>query len=130
MDYMKLADDTLIKIEEGASLQNIQHIAQDEEDALAICAVITPENITEVTFLHSGEEGVEPEETGVYTNLTFNAPTTRSDNEDGTVTVTVSFREKSELELRVDALEESQATQDGAIEDLGLAVSDLVPEEE
>ena len=35
------------------------------------------------------------------------------------------FREKTELELRVDALEESQEVQDGAIEDIGLVLSDL-----
>ena len=35
------------------------------------------------------------------------------------------FREKTDLEIRVDALEESQDVQDGAIEDLGAAVSEM-----
>lgn len=44
-------------------------------------------------------------------------------------TLHIHLREKTAVEVlteRVDALEESQATQDGAIDDLGAAVSDLM----
>lgn len=121
MDYMKLADKTQITIEDGASLDRIVHIADTEADALEVCEAITPENLVHVEFWQeNGEEAY-----GVYDHLTMDYPPTRQTNEDETVTVTIRLREKSDLEKRVDALEESQAVQDGAIEDLGLVVSDI-----
>ena len=122
MPYIKLADSTQIPIEDGASLDHIEHIAATEADALAVCAKLTPENLTHVEFATAPDD--EPH--GVYENLALIEPPTRQDTEDRKVLVTIRLREKTDLELRVDALEESQATQDGAIEDLGLAVSDIV----
>ena len=122
MPYIKLADSTQIPIEDGASLGRIEHIAKDETAALAVGAAFTPANLTHVEFATAPDD--EPH--GIYENLTLIEPPTRQDTEDGKVLVTIRLREKTELELRVDALEESQATQDGAIEDLGLAVSDMM----
>lgn len=122
MPYIKLADSTQIPIEDGASLDRIEHIAATEADALAVCAAFTPANLTHVEFATAPDD--EPH--GVYDNLALIEPPTRQDTEDGKALVTIRLREKTDLELRVDALEESQATQDGAIEDLGLAVSDMV----
>lgn len=120
MDYIKLNDNTQITIKDGASLDRIVHIAETEDEAVNVCAAITPANLSHVEFCD--EEGTAY---GIYDNLALNAVPTRQTNEDGTVTVTISLREKTTLELRVDALEESQANQDGAIEDLGEAVSEL-----
>ena len=120
-DYIKLADATTIEIEDGASLGAIIHIAENEAEALAVSAAITTANLAHVEFYNPGAENPY----GVYDNMIANDAPTRRTNEDGTVTVTISLREETELEKRVDALEESQATQDGAIEDLGLAVSDI-----
>ena len=122
MLYIKLADGTRIPVEDGASLDHIEHLAVDEAAALTACAKFTPENLAHVEFSTDPED--EPH--GVYENLALIEPPTRQDTEDGKVLVTIRLREKTDLELRVDALEESQATQDGAIEDLGLAVSDMV----
>lgn len=122
MPYIKLADGTQIPIEDGASLDRVEHIAKDETAALAVGAAFTPENLTHVEFSTDPED--EPH--GVYENLALIEPPTRQDTEDGKVLVTIRLRGKTDLELRVDALEESQAVQDGAIEDLGLAVSDIV----
>ena len=122
MPYIKLADGTQVLVEDGASLDRIEHIATDEAAALAVCAKFTPVNLTRVEFATDPDD--EPH--GVYENLALIEPPTRQDTEDGKVLVTIRLREKTDLELRVDALEESQATQDGAIEDLGLAVSDIV----
>ena len=122
MPYIKLADSTQIPIEDGASLDRIEHIAENEAAALAVGAAFTPENLAHVEFATAPDD--EPH--GVYENLALIEPPTRRDTEDGKVLVTIRLREKTDLELRVDALEESQATQDGAIEDLGLAVSDIV----
>lgn len=120
MDYIKLTDGTQLTIEEGASLERIIHISGTEADATAVCKAITPANLDHVEFYNAGAE----EPYGVYDHLILKTPVTRHD-EAGTVVVTISLREKTELELRVDALEESQATQDGAIEDLGQALSDM-----
>lgn len=123
--YMKLFDDTMIQIEPGASLGHIVHIAEDEAAAVAVCRKITPANLEHVDF-YQGEEVI-----GSYENLQIKAAPTRSDSEDGVI-VTISLREQTDIEARVAALEagqaaltESQDIQDGAIEDLGAAVSGL-----
>lgn len=120
-DYIKLADATTIKIEGGASLDRIIHIAETDAKAVEVCAAITPANLKHVEFWNPDRE--EPH--SIYETLTMDTAPTRQTNTDGTVTVTISLREKTSIELRLDALEESQATQDGAIEDLGMVVSDL-----
>ena len=119
MDKLKFTDGTIIDIEEGASLGDITHIARNEADALFVCGKVTAENVEHLEFFH-GELL-----TGQYDNVIIAAPTTREDGEEGAVIVRMHFREKTELELRVDALEESQEVQDGAIEDIGTVLSDL-----
>lgn len=121
-DYMKLATGRQIEVEDGTYLGGIVHIAEDEAAAVEVCAAITPAALAHVEFC-SGETD---EAYGVYENLVKMAEPARQTNDDETITVTISLREQSELELRVAALEESQAVQDGAIEDLGLVVSDIV----
>ena len=125
MNYMTFADGTKIEIEEGASLGNIVHIAPNEAMALFVCEKCTPDNVREITFSQPGEGGADVV-TGEYDNLVLTAAPTRATNEDGlTVTVVISLREQTELEARVEALEESQGVQDEAIDDLGGVVSEL-----
>lgn len=119
MDKLKFYDGTLINIEDGASLGDITHIAQNEADALFVCGKVTAENVEHLEFFH-GELL-----TGQYDNIIIAAPTTREDGEGEQVVVRMHFREKTELELRVDALEEGQTVQDGAIEDIGAVLSDM-----
>ena len=120
MDYIKLTDGTQVTIEDSASLDRIIHISDTEADAVAVCAAVTAENIAHVEFYNEGAE----QPYGVYDDLALNAPPTRHDD-NGAVVVTISLREKTDLEKRVDALEESQEIQDGAIEDVGSALSDI-----
>lgn len=119
MDKLKFMDDTIIDIEDGATLAEVTHIATNEANALFVCGKVTAENVTHLDFLHGDAV------TGSYDNVIIAAPTTREDGENGTVVVRMHFREKTDLEIRVDALEESQDVQDGAIEDLGAAVSEM-----
>lgn len=119
MDKLKFVDGTIIDIEDGATLSDVTHIATNEANALYVCGKVTAENVASLQFLHG--EAV----TGDYQNVVIAAPTTREDGEESAVIVRMHFREKNELELRVDALEESQEVQDGAIEDIGLVLSDL-----
>lgn len=119
MDKLKFVDGTIIDIEDGATLSDITHIASNEANAMYVCGKVTAENVTSLQFLHG--EAV----TGNYQNVIIAAPTTREDGENGTVVVRMHFREKTDLEIRVDALEESQEVQDGAIEDIGTVLSDM-----
>lgn len=119
MDKLKFFDGTIIGIEDGASLGDVTHIAANEAAAILVCGKVTPENVTSLQFLHG--EAV----TGDYQNVIIAAPTTRENGEGETVVVRMHFREKTDLEIRVDALEEGQTVQDGAIEDIGAVLSDM-----
>lgn len=119
MDKLKFVDGTIIDIEEGASLAEVTHIASNEANALFVCGKVTAENVASLQFLHG--EAV----TGDYQNVVIAAPTTREDGEGEAVIVRMHFREKTDVELRLDALEEGQTVQDGAIEDIGAVLSDM-----
>lgn len=122
MDKLKFTDETIIDIEEGASLGEVTHIASNEANAMYVCGKVTAENVTHLDFLHGDAV------TGSYDHVIIAVPTTREDGENGAVIVRMHFREKTDLEIRVDALEEGQTVQDGAIEDIGAALSDIVEE--
>lgn len=119
MDKLKFFDGTIIDIEDGASLGEVTHIASNEANAMYVCNKVTAENVEHLEFLHG--ELI----TGSYDHVIIAAPTTREDGEGETVIVRMHFREKTELELRVDAMEEGQTVQDGAIEDIGAVLSDM-----
>lgn len=119
MDKLKFMDGTLIDIEEGATLSEVTHIATNEANALFVCGKVTAENVATLQFLH--DDAV----TGDYQNIIIAAPTTRENGEGETVIVRMHFREKTDVELRLDALEEGQTVQDGAIEDIGAVLSDM-----
>lgn len=119
MDKLRFMDGTTIDIEDGASLSNVTHIANNEADAIFVCEKVTPENVTHLDFLHGDAV------TGQYDDIAISSPTTREDGENGSVIVRMHFREKTEMEKRMDALEVSQDVQDGAIEDIGTVLSDM-----
>lgn len=119
MDKLRFMDGTEINIEDGASLSNVTHIADNEADAIFVCEKVTPENVSTLQFLHGDSI------TGDYQGIMISAPTTRENGDGETVIVRMHFREKSDLEKRVDALEQSQDVQDGAIEDIGTVLSDM-----
>lgn len=119
MDKLKFLDGTIIDIDDGATLSDVTHIASNEANALYVCGKVTPENVTHLDFLHGDAV------TGSYDHIIIAAPTTREDGENGSVIVRMHFREKTEMEKRMDALEVSQEIQDGALEDLGAAVSEM-----
>ena len=125
MNWMTFKDGTRITIEDGATLDHIVHIADNEASALFVCEKCTAENVSEITFSQPGEDGDSI--VGEFSGLILNGAPTRATNEDGqTVTVVISMHEPTELELRVSALEESQGVQDGAIDDLAIALSEGV----
>ena len=119
MDKLRFMDGTTIEIEDGASLSNVTHIANNEADAAFVCEKVTPENVATLQFLHGDAV------TGDYQGVMIAEPTTRENGDGETVIVRMHFREKTDVELRLDALEQSQDVQDGAIEDIGTVLSDM-----
>lgn len=119
MDKLRFMDGTTIEIEDGASLAEVTHIAANEAGAMFVCGKITPENVSTLQFLHGDAV------TGDYQGVMIAEPTTRENGDGETVIVRMHFREKTDVELRLDALEQSQDVQDGAIEDIGTVLSDM-----
>lgn len=77
----------------------------------------------ETTFRQATDLTVSGEDRavyGTYTGLAFDRATVLASGD-----VVVTMRVKTETEQRLDALEDAQRVQDGAISDLGAAVSDL-----
>lgn len=124
MDKIILKNKTEFEIADGASLGNIQIQSQNFDGIKTITDAFTEDNLQEVTFTHNDAVS------GKYTDLKSDGftyvPNVGEDGaEDGTYTVTIRLRTKTEIEKRFDALETGQVTLQqghesnaGAIEDL------------
>ena len=109
MDKIILKDKTEFEIADGASLGNIQIKAENFEAVKTITDAFTADNLAKVTFTHNGEVS------GEYTDLksdgfTYSQNVGEDGSEDGTYTVTIRLRTKTEIEKRLDALETGQVT--------------------
>jgi len=128
MSNMKLANGYTFPIEDGASISDIVHMAVDEEAALDVCEELTDENLRHVEFRDVNDIVI-----GSYDYLAKIENPTRQTQDDGiTVKVCICLRQKDTVEIRLDEIEErqrqiieTQEIQDGAIEDIGIALSDL-----
>ncbi|WP_302819165.1 MULTISPECIES: hypothetical protein [Hungatella] len=118
-DTMNLKNGTVIELEAGASLRALQVAAADRAAMVATWEALTPDNLAAVQ-IKTGDGTVA----GNYTDLVLVSETSVV-AADGAVLTTYSLREKTAEEKRLDALEASQAVQDGAIGDLGEAVGTL-----
>lgn len=117
MDKIILRDKTEFEIAEGASLGNIQIQSKNFDGIKTITDAFTADNLAEVTFTHNGETS------GKYTDLksdgfTYAPNTDESGKEDGTYTVTVSLRTKTEMEKAIDELKAGHEANAEAIEEL------------
>ena len=117
MDKIILKDKTEFEIADGASLGNIQIKAENFDAIKTITDAFTADNLAEVTFTHNGEGS------GKYTDLRSDGftymPNVGEDGaEDGTYTVTVSLRTKTETEKAIDELKAGHESNAGAIQDL------------
>ena len=118
-DKMILKDNTTIELEAGSSLANIQVAAADRADMVEIWGKLTDDNLSSVQIQTGAGLTV-----GTYTDLVLVSETSTV-SPDGTVLTSYHLREKTDEEKRLDALEEGQTVQDGAISDLGSATSAL-----
>lgn len=125
-DKLILKDGSTIELEAGASLTALQVICRSADDVIPLWKRLTQENLQEVTVKNGADLIV-----GVYSEMVLIEPHIQAtEQEDGTVKVLFGLLEKTAEEKRLDALEEGQATQDGAIKDLGEATSDLAEQME
>lgn len=117
MDKIILANKTEFEIADGASLGNIQIKAENFDAIKTITDAFTADNLAKVTFTHNGEVS------GEYTDLKSDGfsytPNVGEDGkEDGTYTVTVRLRTKTEMEKAIDELKAGHEVNAGAIQDL------------
>ena len=118
---MILKDGTVIELEAGASLAALQVTSDDRAAMLSKWEKMTEDNLSEVQIQTGSGLTV-----GTYKNLVLVSETSVvAADGSSAVTTTFSVREKTTEELRLDALELGQSVQDGAIEDLGAATSEL-----
>lgn len=121
MEKIILTDNTEIEIKAGASLGAITASAADFTALGTVAVALTaPGNMDNVKFK------VDETVTGEYTSMKLERPLFGVvDIVGDRVEATFSIREKTEVEKRLDALENGQEVQDGAITDLGDVVSTM-----
>ena len=117
MDKIILKNKAEFEIAEGASLSNIQIQSKSFDGIKTITDAFTADNLAEVTFTHNGETS------GKYTDLKSDGftymPNVGEDGaEDGTYTVTVRLRTKTEMEKAIDELKAGHESNAEAIEEL------------
>lgn len=117
MDKIILKDQTNFEIADGASLGNIQIQSKNFDGIKTITDTFTADNIAEVIFTHNGETS------GKYTDLksdgfTYAPNTDEAGKEDGTYTVTIRLRTKTEMEKAIDELKAGHESNAEAIEEL------------
>lgn len=117
MDKIILKNKTEFEIADGASLGNIQIQSENFDAIKTITDAFTEDNLQEVTFTHNDAVS------GEYTNLKSDGftymPNVGEDGaEDGTYTVTIRLRTKTEMEKAIDELKAGHEVNAGAIQDL------------
>lgn len=117
MDKIILKDQTNFEAADGASLGNIQIKAENFDAIKTITDAFTEDNLQEVTFTHNDAVS------GKYTDLksdgfTYVPNMGEDGTEDGTYTVTVSLKTKTEMEKAIDELKAGHESNAGAIQDL------------
>jgi hypothetical protein len=113
MDRIKFSNGHKYDLADGASLGDIVIVHADL--ATLHADIMDGRNFKTLTFLAYDPETEEEGVTAVYTDLILLEPAYHVNADES---VTISLREKTNIEKRLDALEESQDIQDGAIADL------------
>lgn len=111
MDKIILADTTAIELLAGAGFSNLTTVCKDWAEVATLMPKLTPENLSNVK-VQTGE-GLT---IGNPHDLVLQ-PGLWEVKEDG-VHITISLREKTDIEKRLDNVESGQEVQDGAIAEL------------
>ena len=117
MDKIILKDQTSFEIADGASLGNIQIKAESFDAIKTITDAFTANDLAEVTFTHNDAVS------GKYADLksdgfTYIQNTDEDGKEDGTYTVTIRLRTKTEMEKAIDELKAGHEANAEAIQEL------------
>jgi hypothetical protein len=117
MDKIILKDQATFDVADGASLGNIQIQSKNFDGIKTITDAFAENNLAEVTFTHNDAVS------GKYTDLKSDGftymPNMGEDGaEDGTYTVTVSLRTKTEMEKAIDELKAGHEANAEAIQEL------------
>ncbi|MCB5479153.1 hypothetical protein LIP84_13140 [Roseburia faecis] len=108
---------TDFEIAEGASLGNIQIQSKDFDGIRSITEAFSKENISKVIFTHNDQTSGEYDDLK-YEGFSYMPNKGKDGAEDGTYTVTVSLRTKTEMEKAIDELKAGHESNAGAIQDL------------
>ena len=132
MKYLVLKNDFQILIEDRSDINNsLIHIANNMEDAMNILNILTLQNIQTIKILNDNSQfGEEP-----ISEMTFSTQPSLTQQMDenneptGRIIIDIRlrhFNETEKLQKEIEALKESQDTQDLAIDDLAAAISSIV----
>lgn len=117
MDKIILKNKTEFEVAEGASLGNIQIQSKDFDGIRSITEAFSKENISKVIFTHNDQTSGEYDDLK-YEGFSYMPNKGKDGAEDGTYTVTVSLRTKTEMEKAIDELKAGHESNAGAIQDL------------
>lgn len=123
-DKLVLKDGTEIELETGASLGTLGVLSADKAAMVVTWDMFTPDNLAAVQI-----ENGDGLTVGNYVDLVLVSETSTV-NTDGTVLTYFNLREKTDVEKRLDAIEDGQSMQNGAIDDLGAITSALADAQE
>ena len=119
MDKIILKNENEIEVVQMPSIGSITVNLADVEALQSLKNSLTEDSLSEVKT--TNEAGIT---VGNYEDLILNPDWTVRWNDDG-IQATFGLREMTETERRLSELEAGQQVQDGAISDLGSAVSDI-----
>ena len=120
MDKIILKDRTSFEIDDCASLGNIQIKAENFESVKIITDAFSADNIQEVTFTHNDAVS------GKYTDLKSDGFTyVPNADANGTYTVTIRLRTKTEIEKTIDELKAGHEANAEAIDDLATNMKEV-----
>lgn len=125
MDKLILNNQTQINIENSSSISDMKVLSDTKYDMVSAWESLTEENLKHIEI--QNEDGIA---IGNYDNILLDSETSTIQS-DGKILTSFHLREKTEIELlreRIEQLESGQEVQDGAISDLGTAVSGLAEE--
>lgn len=121
-DKLILKNGKEINIEDGSSLGAIMVLSADRASMVETWKAMTTANLKSVKI-----QSADGTEVGEYSDIILDSETSTI-NSDGTVLTNYHLRAKTETELlreEIAELRASQEVQDGAISDLGEAVSEI-----
>lgn len=121
-DELMLKNNFIIRLESGSSLSDMKALFTDKSVMMEAWGELTEDNLSEVT-IRNGSGIVVSRLTGVVL-----VSETSIVHPDGKILTSFSLREKTDIERRLDQVEENLEVQDGAIADLGAAVSGIAKE--